>query len=129
MIIGVIRSPAPPKGGLGGQGWSVSNHLGTDSNPHSPQQKEEKEEKGRKRREGSKDQCAPSRRKSSPQQKEEKESKDRRKSLLGRMLRLFATLGEASYAPLLSELPHAVGVLPEAQRADQTTGVDRSDLL
>ena len=43
MIIGVIRSPAPPKGGLGGQGWSVSNHLGTDSNPHSPQQKEEKE--------------------------------------------------------------------------------------
>jgi sRNA-binding protein len=119
---------------LGGQGWSVSNHLGTDSNPHSPQQKEEKkrrerEEKRRKRREGSKDQCAPSRRKSSPQQKEEKESKDRRKSLLGRMLRLFATLGEASYAPLLSELPHAVGVLPEAQRADQTTGVDRSDLL
>ena len=50
MIIGVIRSPAPPKGGLGGQGWSVSNHLGTDSNPHSPQRKEGKRRKRRKRR-------------------------------------------------------------------------------
>jgi hypothetical protein len=60
MIIGAVRSPAPPKGGLGGQGWSVSNHLGPDSNPHPPQQKEgkegkeEKEEKeGKRRKQGS----------------------------------------------------------------------------